>query len=40
MFAHAVPVRGGEVVTREGFVFADLAPDEGAGRDAFVSGTT
>ena len=26
MFGRAVPVRGGEVVTREGFVFADLLP--------------
>lgn len=26
MFRHAVPVRGGEVVTRDGFVFADLLP--------------
>ena len=27
MFAHPVPVRTGEVVTREGFVFADLLPE-------------
>jgi uncharacterized protein (TIGR00290 family) len=26
MFRHPVPVRGGEVVEREGFVFADLLP--------------
>jgi uncharacterized protein (TIGR00290 family) len=26
MFAHPVPVRGGEVLTREGFIFADLLP--------------
>ncbi|HSS37273.1 MAG TPA: ATP-binding protein [Polyangia bacterium] len=26
MFAHAVPIRSGEVVTRDGFVFADLVP--------------
>ena len=26
MFAHPVPVRGGEVVERDGFVFADLRP--------------
>jgi uncharacterized protein (TIGR00290 family) len=26
MFRHTVPVRGGEVVTRDGFVFADLLP--------------
>ena len=30
MFRHPVPVRGGEVVEREGFVFADLLP---AGED-------
>jgi uncharacterized protein (TIGR00290 family) len=28
MFGHPVTVRGGEVVTREGFVFADLLPAE------------
>jgi uncharacterized protein (TIGR00290 family) len=28
MFRRAVPVRGGEVVTRDGFVFADLLPAE------------
>jgi uncharacterized protein (TIGR00290 family) len=28
MFGRPVPVRGGEVVTREGFVFADLLPAE------------
>jgi hypothetical protein len=26
MFAHPIPVRVGEVVTRDGFVFADLLP--------------
>jgi uncharacterized protein (TIGR00290 family) len=30
MFRHPVPVRGGEVVTRDGFVFADLIPAEAA----------
>ena len=30
MFRHPVPVRGGEVVTRDGFVFADLIPVEAA----------
>jgi len=35
MFRHPVPVRGGEVVAREGFVFADLLPAESGGtRDA------
>jgi uncharacterized protein (TIGR00290 family) len=34
MFRRPVPVRGGEVVTREGFVFADLLPaEEGPARD-------
>ena len=28
MFGHPVPVRGGEVVSRDGFVFADLIPAE------------
>ena len=26
MFRHPVPIRSGEIVTREGFVFADLVP--------------
>ena len=26
MFSHPVPIRAGEVVTRDGFVFADLLP--------------
>jgi len=40
MFAHPVPVRGGEVVTREGFVFADLIPhEEGRSRDAMRAAT-
>jgi uncharacterized protein (TIGR00290 family) len=30
MFRHPVPIRKGEVVTREGFVFADLLPLEAA----------
>ncbi len=30
MFARPVPVAGGEVVTREGFVFADLLPADAA----------
>jgi uncharacterized protein (TIGR00290 family) len=30
MFRHAVPVRKGEVVARDGFVFADLLPAEAA----------
>jgi uncharacterized protein (TIGR00290 family) len=30
MFRHPVPVRRGEVVTRDGFVFADLLPAEAA----------
>jgi len=30
MFRRPVPVRGGEVVTRDGFVFADLIPVEAA----------
>jgi uncharacterized protein (TIGR00290 family) len=30
MFRHPVPVRSGEVVTRDGFVFADLLPAEAA----------
>ena len=35
MFRHPVPVRGCEVVAREGFVFADLLPAESGGtRDA------
>jgi len=34
MFAHPVPVRGGEVVTREGFVFADLLPAAKGGSPA------
>jgi hypothetical protein len=29
MFTSAVPVRGGEVVERDGFVFADLLPENG-----------
>jgi uncharacterized protein (TIGR00290 family) len=29
MFRHPVAVRGGEVVRRDGFVFADLLPEEG-----------
>ena len=34
MFDHPVPIRVGEVVTREGFVFADLLPaEQGAPRD-------
>jgi uncharacterized protein (TIGR00290 family) len=34
MFAHPVPIRDGEVVAREGFVFADLLPaGESAPRD-------
>ena len=28
MFRHPVPIRAGEVVTRDGFVFADLLPSE------------
>lgn len=34
MFRHPVPVRGGEVVARDGFVFADLLPadEEGSHR--------
>jgi uncharacterized protein (TIGR00290 family) len=28
MFGHPIPVRGAEVVTRDGFVFADLLPAE------------
>jgi uncharacterized protein (TIGR00290 family) len=28
MFSHPVPIRAGEVVTRDGFVFADLLPIE------------
>jgi uncharacterized protein (TIGR00290 family) len=28
MFHHAVSIRTGEIVTRDGFVFADLLPDE------------
>ena len=28
MFRHPVPIRAGEVVTRDGFVFADLLPTE------------
>jgi uncharacterized protein (TIGR00290 family) len=35
MFRHPVPVRGGEVVTRDAFVFADLLPAE----EASASGT-
>jgi len=31
MFARPVPIRAGEVVTREGFVFADLLPAESEG---------
>jgi len=27
MFRRAVPIRGGEIVARDGFVFADLTPD-------------
>jgi uncharacterized protein (TIGR00290 family) len=35
MFGRPVPVRGGEVVTREGFVFADLLPaGEGGSAEA------
>jgi len=30
MFRHPVPIRKGEVVTRDGFVFADLLPAEAA----------
>jgi hypothetical protein len=30
MFRHPVPIRKGEVVTRDGFVFADLLPGEAA----------
>jgi diphthamide synthase (EF-2-diphthine--ammonia ligase) len=30
MFRHPVPVRTGEIVTRDGFVFADLLPAEAA----------
>jgi diphthamide synthase (EF-2-diphthine--ammonia ligase) len=26
MFRHPIAIRGGEVVTRDGFVFADLLP--------------
>jgi diphthamide synthase (EF-2-diphthine--ammonia ligase) len=26
MFSHAIPVRGGEIVERDGFIFADLLP--------------
>ena len=51
MFRRPVPIRGGEVVTRDGFVFADLFPrrplrttgtDDGAGppdRSLLASGT-
>ena len=30
MFRRPVPIRGGEVVTRDGFVFADLLPSQAA----------
>ena len=30
MFRHPVAIRGGEVVTRDGFVFADLLPEAAA----------
>ena len=30
MFARPIPVARGEVVTREGFVFADLVPGAGS----------
>src|SRR6266480_2607344 len=40
MFDHPIAVRGGEVVTREGFVFADLLPaEEGRSRDAMRAAT-
>jgi uncharacterized protein (TIGR00290 family) len=40
MFRRPVAVRGGVVVERDGFVFADLLPGEGSGLDASASGTT
>jgi uncharacterized protein (TIGR00290 family) len=33
MFAHDIPVIGGEIVTRDQFVFADLLPDDQLPRD-------
>ncbi len=38
MFLRAIPVRSGPVVEREGFVFADLAPDEPPPRAVRPSG--
>lgn len=38
MFRNAVPVRGGEVVTRDGFVFADLLPAEATRDDRALKG--
>jgi uncharacterized protein (TIGR00290 family) len=40
MFRRPVAVRGGLVVERDGFVFADLLPGEGPGLDASAPGTT
>jgi uncharacterized protein (TIGR00290 family) len=41
MFGRPVPVRGGEVVTREGFVFADLLPAaEGGSPDLGMGAAT
>ena len=37
MFRQPVPVRGGEVVERDGFVFADLLPERAIG-DALAGG--
>jgi len=39
MFRRPVAVRGGAVVERDGFVFADLLPGEGSGPDAYAPGT-
>jgi hypothetical protein len=30
MFSRALPIRAGDVVTRDGFVFADLQLDDGS----------
>ena len=34
MFSHPIPIAAGEVVTRDGFIFADLLPHEGDHTDA------
>ena len=38
MFRRPVPVRAGEVVARDGFVFADLLPDGSTSHDAAAAG--